>query len=521
MTRNQSLRHIATDLLSFRQIERPNSNPWFMELGNGTGMPIFSILTRSIPAPDNVTQETPQSDCNGHCWKLELGLFFLFVLIIVGIGICKALSGPRIPRAAVASIAEDQRAQSDQQGVQEVTRLREQARDRSNAVQQRRREARLQDMRDQQGITTRAVRDISDRHTELNRRLADLQRRLALTLDQREPEPVILQTLDPARIRGRAALESSRTTGGDGWIEGESYEDGPQQGYADFEQLPAPRSVYQGSLWREQFHPPTDAVQAVIRPGLDLAGILPYQPIPSFQDIPPLLSTPASTLQNSNNRPTSQSQLELPGNLTKHLLPSTMFAPGLHAVARPGSFSSGGVGRVGASSSSGSITSSSSGKGSSKGGSSSISKGHRNSIRGSSGAYVSAAIPSSKNNPLRFLNLRSDRKPPTTLPKKRQFLSFLDRPTRVPLSWPECASCETNTTLPALPPPRTTHAREDAPDFLILMIIFCMIFIALFVLLSRLYEYCFPQPSEGEGYDCDCDDDGVDEDICFQCLCHC
>ncbi|KAI4086978.1 MAG: hypothetical protein LQ344_007147, partial [Seirophora lacunosa] len=186
-----------------------------------------------------------------------------------------------------------------------------------------------------------------------------------------------------------------------------------------------------------------------------------------------------------------------------------MFAPGLHAVARPGSFSSGGVGRVGASSSSGSITSNSSGKGGSKRGSSSSPKSHHNSIRGSSGAYVSAAIPSSKNNPLRFLNLRSDRKPPTTLPKKRQFLSFLDRPARVPLSWPECASCETNTTLPAPPPPaRTTHAREDAPDFLILMMIFCMIFIALFVLLSRLYEYCFPQPSEAEGYDCDCDDDG-------------
>ncbi|KAL8956875.1 MAG: hypothetical protein Q9193_005711 [Seirophora villosa] len=198
-----------------------------------------------------------------------------------------------------------------------------------------------------------------------------------------------------------------------------------------------------------------------------------------------------------------------------------MFAPGLHAPVRPGSFSSGGVGRVGASSSSGSISSGSSGKGGSKDGSSSSPKSHHNSIRGSSGAYVSAAIPSSKNNPLRFLNLRSDRKPPATLPQKRQFLSFLDRPARVPLSWPDCASCETNTTLPASPPPpRTTYAREDAPDFLILMMIFCVIFIACFVLLSRLYEYLFEQPSEAEGYECDCDEE-VDEDICFQCLCHC
>ncbi|KAL8965558.1 MAG: hypothetical protein Q9197_006458 [Variospora fuerteventurae] len=177
-------------------------------------MPVFLNPPGSADAPTNIAQETIKPNCKDH--KIQ---FFDY-------GPCGKWDCNR--RAAAAGVAASRRALRGQQGEQEATWPREQIRYSMSAIYQRRREIRHRELREQRNVTTQVVRDISDHQAELNRRLADLQLRLALAVRERAgrtTDSTILQTLDPARFRGA--------------VEGESDGEGSRQAHPEFEPLPA------------------------------------------------------------------------------------------------------------------------------------------------------------------------------------------------------------------------------------------------------------------------------------------
>ncbi|KAL8645300.1 MAG: hypothetical protein Q9210_006781 [Variospora velana] len=204
-------------------------------------MPVFLKPPGSTDAPTNITQEAIKPSCKDHkvqffdfgpCGKL--GSTFPTILFIFFIAGWALLRWDSNHRAAAAGVAARRRALRGQQGEQEAAWPREQIRYSMSAIYQRRRELRHRELREQRNITTQVVRDISDNQAELNRRLADLQLRLALAVDERAgrtTDSTILQSLDPAHFRG--------ATNGGCLVEGGSDGDGSRQAHPEFEPLPA------------------------------------------------------------------------------------------------------------------------------------------------------------------------------------------------------------------------------------------------------------------------------------------
>lgn len=235
ITDTQSLPHTTIYLPSSGKFDRPNSSSWFRDSGKRTGMPVYLNPPGSADVPTNIAQETIKPSCKDHkiqffdygpCGKL--GSTFLIIIFIFFVAGWALLRWGCNRRAAAAGVAAGRRALRGQQGEQEATWPREQIRYSMSAIYQRRRELRHRELREQRNITTQVVRDISDHQAELNRRLTDLQLRLALAVDERAgrtTDSTILQTFDPARFRGP--------------VEGGSDGDGSRQAHPEFEPLPA------------------------------------------------------------------------------------------------------------------------------------------------------------------------------------------------------------------------------------------------------------------------------------------